>query len=232
VFSPRTSGRNVAARARSRVGDHRVVACQRGGEELGLLLQVRGTGRARSDAAPGRADRDPLGQAMAATESRTQPGTRRCRPARRSGLLRAHIALGRQDVAVFLRIVGGSAPSPARRRSSGPRRGGSAGPSPAVASRRGRESARPRRFIRSLDRRLSDASSGGVISRPAARVHDLLIGSCTASRISLECTRTIFGIPETEVRGPSLPFPALRRRVRPIRSGSDQLGRGSPIRRL
>jgi len=68
----------------------RIVAFQRGGEELGFVAAGRGTGRARSGAARAPADR---GSARAGSWRQRKGGRtrerRRCRPARRSGPLRA-----------------------------------------------------------------------------------------------------------------------------------------------
>src|SRR5690606_22649974 len=55
---------------------------------------------------------------------------------------------------------------------------------------------------------MSLASSGGVISSARRTASTICCtGSCTASRISLECTRTVFGMPETRSR----PFTSMSR---------------------
>src|SRR6266542_4431483 len=55
---------------------------------------------------------------------------------------------------------------------------------------------------------MSDASSGGVIPSARRTASTICwIGSCTASRISLECSRTIFGMPDTR----SWPFTSISR---------------------
>jgi len=74
---------------------------------------------------------------------------------------------------------------------------------------------------------MSDASSGGVISRARRTASTICwIGSCTASRISLECTRTIFGMPETRSPALHFHFPLLPDRCGRSDLDLDLLGRG------